>query len=370
MSFLRFVCVAIAALSFATAQMNAAAPSPVKKKSQAAPQGSKVQPVKKPPSAAKAANPKVAPKKPTPATKPIAKPAPKTPATQKTPPKVPSNPVASKASPKKPSQPQPKKVASPKPGVTSTQKPAAAPKPAPASPKLSTQKTTNQPKKPGSDAPPSKTTTPPPKPQAGKVVTRKKTVPQSPKKPIQPNNDKLIILDAGHGGYDVGARVSACNEKSLALSTTLLTKKYLSDMGYRVILTRSRDIFIPLQKRTNIANQTKSKLFVSIHFNSAKNTEAKGIEIFYYNSKDKWRSGSSKKLARIVLNKIITRTGAHDRGVKNGNFHVIRETKMPAILVEGGFITHEGERHNLIDVKYREKLARGIAEGIHNYFKA
>lgn len=182
-------------------------------------------------------------------------------------------------------------------------------------------------------------------------------------------SDKLIIIDAGHGGYDLGAKIAACNEKSLALSTALLVKKHLSDMGYRVILTRSRDIFLPLQKRTEIANQTKGKLFVSVHFNSAKSPDAKGIEIFYHDSQDKTRSASSKELARKVLTKILDRTGALSRGVKGGNFFVIRETKMPAILVEGGFITSEEERKLLIDVNYRDKLAKGIAEGIDHYFK-
>ena len=219
------------------------------------------------------------------------------------------------------------------------------------------------------------------KPAAKKVTTANKTVSKA-STPVKKTttiksvkkesykNDKLIILDAGHGGYDLGCRLSSCNEKSLALSTTLMIKKYLNNMGYRVLLTRSRDIFISLKRRTEIANETKSKLFVSIHYNAAKNTDAKGIEVFYYKSKDKWRTGSSKKLAVRVLSKLIDRTGAKNRGVKDGNFFVIRETNMPAVLIEGGFITHENERSLLKDSGYREKIARGIAEGIDSYFKA
>jgi N-acetylmuramoyl-L-alanine amidase len=181
---------------------------------------------------------------------------------------------------------------------------------------------------------------------------------------------RLIVLDPGHGGYDLGARMSACDEKSLALSTALLTKKHLTEMGYRVILTRSRDVFMPLEQRTMIANETKGKLFVSIHFNAAKNPIAKGIEVFYYASADKFRAFSSKKLAARVLNKIIDRTVAENRGIKEGNFHVIRETKMPAILIEAGFMTHPDELHLLKDVNYRDKIARGIAEGIDSFFRA
>ncbi|MCH9630253.1 MAG: hypothetical protein S4CHLAM37_02470 [Chlamydiia bacterium] len=368
MLFTRVFALILATVIVHVSPLSAATSTP-KKTVQASKPAAKA-PVKKPPTAAKAANPKVS----TPTKKVVSKPAAVKPAAKK----VASKPTTTKPAPKKavasakpavkktapkPAQ-TPKKAAAPAPKPVAQAKKAVskpAVKPASAAPK----KTTAQTNKPAAPKPVSK---PAPKAPA-KVVTQKKTTTTPQKKKVSPNNDKLIIIDAGHGGYDVGARVSACNEKSLALSTSLMTKKYLTAMGYRVILTRSRDIFIPLQRRTTIANQTKSKLFVSVHFNSAKSKQAKGIEVFYYNSKDKWRSGSSKKLARRVLSKLIARTGATDRGVKDGNFHVIRETKMPAILVEGGFITHEEERHKLTDSSYREKLARGIAEGIDNYFK-
>lgn len=180
---------------------------------------------------------------------------------------------------------------------------------------------------------------------------------------------QVIFIDPGHGGFDLGARTHGVSEKSLALSTSLLVRKYLKERGYRVIMTRMRDVFIPLNQRSTIANRTKSHLFVSIHFNSAKNTDAHGIEVFYYDSKDKIRSSASRKLARIVQDRLIEKTGARDRGVKGGNFHVIRETQMPAILVEGGFITNEAERHKLNDLNYRDKLASAITDAIDSYFK-
>lgn len=195
----------------------------------------------------------------------------------------------------------------------------------------------------------------------------KKSIGSIKKKPLQ--SERLVILDAGHGGYDLGCRLAACNEKSLALSTAFLTKKKLTDKGYKVLLTRSRDVFLPLSKRVQIANDTKSKIFVSVHFNSAKNTDAKGIEVFFYKSKDKFRTQASKALAVRVLSKMVDLTEAKNRGVKHGNFHVIRETSMPAILVEGGFITNDDERALLRDVKYREKLSKGIAEGVDSFFQ-
>jgi N-acetylmuramoyl-L-alanine amidase len=188
-------------------------------------------------------------------------------------------------------------------------------------------------------------------------------------KPSKPLEGKLIVLDPGHGGYDLGARMFSVDEKSLALSTALLTKKHLQEKGYRVILTRSRDVFISLEKRAAIANETKGILFVSIHFNAANNPIAKGVEVFYNLSQDKIRAGNSKKLAAKVLENIVKKTSSENRGVKEGKFFVIRETKMPSILVEAGFMTHPDELHLLKDVNYRDKIAKGIAEGVDLYFR-
>jgi len=179
----------------------------------------------------------------------------------------------------------------------------------------------------------------------------------------------LIVLDPGHGGFDIGATVQKVEEKTLALKTANLVKRYLANKGYRVILTRSRDLFLPLKKRAAIANDTKSHLFVSLHFNAFKNPTVQGIEVFYYDKGTKWKSSNSKRLAQLVLARMLAQTSAPSRGVKHGNFHVIRETTMPAILIEGGFITHPKERGHLSDQKYLERLALGIAEGIDQYFK-
>ena len=180
----------------------------------------------------------------------------------------------------------------------------------------------------------------------------------------------LIVVDAGHGGFDLGACHHSCEEKDLALSTALLLKRHLNQMGYRVVLTRNRDIFIPLKERANMANESKSKLFVSIHYNAAQSVNAQGIEVYYFNKGDKLRISSSKKLASSVLSKLLHRTGAPSRGVKHGNFLVIRETKMPAILVEGGFITSPKERAFLQSREYQEEVAQAVAEGIDQYFQA
>jgi N-acetylmuramoyl-L-alanine amidase len=179
----------------------------------------------------------------------------------------------------------------------------------------------------------------------------------------------LIILDPGHGGSDEGAKVHYFMEKRLTLMTTLLVRKYLEEMGYRVIMTRSKDVFIPLYRRVSIANKTKAILFASIHYNSSPSADAHGIEVFYHGGSDTKRSKESRSLATSVLTELIFHTTAHSRGVKNGNFHVIRETSMPAILIEGGFMTNSEERANLRDKHYLEKIAKGIAFGIDKHVK-
>lgn len=186
------------------------------------------------------------------------------------------------------------------------------------------------------------------------------------------SNAPIVVIDAGHGGRDRGARAKMpfCEEKRLSLQTARLLKKYLDQLGYRTVMTRSTDAFIPLPKRVQIAQQAHSDLFVSIHYNASRNQAAKGVEIFYYDSqKDRARSKFSKNLASYILPKVTKRTNFQSRGVKKGNFYVIRETSMPAILVEGGFITNPKERSYLKNPAYQERIARGIADGIDLYFK-
>lgn len=194
-----------------------------------------------------------------------------------------------------------------------------------------------------------------------------RTLPPSPgiKKTLAP----LIVIDPGHGGMDKGASSGGVEEKSPTLETALLIKKYLIQKGYRVLLTRTSDTFISLDQRAAIANNCHCKLFVSIHYNAAKSAEAKGIEVYHFDSKDATRSKSSKKLATCLLHRLIANTGAKSRGVKAGNFHVIRETTMPAVLIEGGFITNSGERSLIRDEKYLDRIARSVAEGIDRYFQ-
>lgn len=182
-----------------------------------------------------------------------------------------------------------------------------------------------------------------------------------------------IVLDPGHGGTDRGARTKTpfCEEKRVCLQTTRLVKKYLDQLGYHVVMTRNTDAFVSLSRRVEIASQAGSAIFVSIHYNASRNPTAQGIEIFFFDSKEhRSRAVSSKKLADAILPRLVRRTQSPSRGVKKGNFYVIRETPMPAILIEGGFISNPRERGLLKTRDYQEKIARGIADGIDQYFKA
>ena len=162
-----------------------------------------------------------------------------------------------------------------------------------------------------------------------------------------------IIIDPGHGGKDPG-----CNGVS-------------HQLGYRVIMTRITDVFVPLSRRVEVAEQANASLFVSIHYNASRSPNAEGIEVFYCDSKEKkQRTTASKKLADSILARLIRRTSAVSRGVKKGNLFVIRETSMPAVLVEGGFISNPKERVNLKDHEYIDKIARGIADGIDYYYRS
>jgi len=183
---------------------------------------------------------------------------------------------------------------------------------------------------------------------------------------------QTVVIDAGHGGTDRGARAKMpfCEEKRLCLATARLVRQYLDQLGYHVVMTRDTDSFVPLARRVEIAQQASSHIFVSIHFNSSRSAAAQGIEIFFNEAADeKQRAASSKRLAEAILPRVIRRTSATSRGVKRGNFYVIRETSMPAVLIEGGFISNPLERSQLKSLEYQEKIARGIADGIDFYFR-
>ena len=180
--------------------------------------------------------------------------------------------------------------------------------------------------------------------------------------------DELIVIDAGHGGHDTGTMSTSSNyvEKQLALDTALQLRHFLEEMGYKTKMTRTTDLFVPLSERAKFANEAKANLFVSVHYNHCPSHEPHGIDIFTYKDVTP-RIRESTKLAGQVSTHIVKYTGMHSRGVKQGNLAVVRETTMPAILVEAGFLSNPREREKLKDPSHRKAIAWGIAKGIDHY---
>tara|TARA_R110002096_G_scaffold376724_7_gene570500 strand:- start:15839 stop:16591 length:753 start_codon:yes stop_codon:yes gene_type:complete len=174
---------------------------------------------------------------------------------------------------------------------------------------------------------------------------------------------KTVVIDAGHGGHDVGAHEGRVFEKHLNFDVSRRLQIQLKRKGYRTVMTRDRDEFIPLLTRASISNKYRDNIFVSIHFNSAWRTTAVGIETFYYGY-------AGYQLASKVHSSIIRKLKPEDRGVKRQQFSVLRNTKAPAILVEGGFISNAKERQRCLQPWYRQALAESIASGISSYDSA
>lgn len=187
------------------------------------------------------------------------------------------------------------------------------------------------------------------------------------------NTKRIIIIDPGHGGKDFGAQNHQMGlvEKRLTLRTAKMLSAALKRMGYTVAMTRHSDIYVGLDERVKFANKLPNCLFVSIHFNSAKATSAQGVEVFYFDDpKQGTRSYNSKLLASSVMSHIHAATDCENRGVKIGAFRVIKSTLVPAILIEGGFITNIEEGRKLAQMQYLHKLAKSIATGVAKYEKS
>ena len=176
-------------------------------------------------------------------------------------------------------------------------------------------------------------------------------------------NQADIVLDAGHGGKDPGANNSDAIEKEITLSIAKMTQEILEDAGYKVKMIREDDCFVELTERPEIANRKNAKVFVSIHCNSSEDGVGKGIETFYTEQKGE----ADENLATQLHEAIIKHTEADDRGVKTADYTVLVRTKMPAVLIETGFLTNSTECELLKDEEYQKKLAEGIAEGIILY---
>ena len=174
-----------------------------------------------------------------------------------------------------------------------------------------------------------------------------------------------IVIDPGHGDHDPGATSDTIYEKDITLAIALKAKDVLTDAGYKVVLTRIDDTFLELGERSGIANKKEAKVFVSIHCNSSEDGSGQGIETFYTDQKTE----EDVLLAEKIQSNLIKQTNARDREIRTANYTVLVSTKMPAVLVEAGFLTNDSERSLLVDEEYQNQLASGIAIGIEEFLE-
>lgn len=189
--------------------------------------------------------------------------------------------------------------------------------------------------------------------------------------------DKIIVIDAGHGGNDAGAiGPTGIMEKSVTLNVALELEKLLNDAGANVIMTRTTDTTVSpngakasdieeLQARCEIANKAKADIFISIHADSFTKPEAKGTTGYYYGQSE---DDKSMKLADAIRKALCEQIKTPSRGTKPCNFYVVRHTDMPATLIELAFISNAEEEQLLGSEEGVKKAAQGIMDGIEDYF--
>ena len=167
-----------------------------------------------------------------------------------------------------------------------------------------------------------------------------------------------VVLDAGHGGHDSGATSRyAGREKDATLDVVMRLRPKVEAAGFRTVMTRSNDTFIPLDTRAAISNRNHNVIFVSVHFNHTPKSRIRGAEV-YYNSR------CSAGIARNILNQLSAIRGTSSRGIRTANFRVLKKAEYPAVLVECGYLSNPIEGRRCATGAYRELLAEAIARGI------
>ena len=229
--------------------------------------------------------------------------------------------------------------------------------------------------------------------QDGKYMVSRTDVAKTIEPLIRPHrvsnvgNIQTVVLDPGHGGYDKGQVSRYGNEKDFALDVARKLRPLLQAKGLRIIMTREGDYFVPLEVRAKIANAARNSIFVSIHFNATSdNPDATGFEIFSFTPRGapstsdtaltstsySMQPGSavdaqSMALSACIYHSVLGHIPEYDRGIKRARFAVLRLTNVPAVLIEGGFLTDRGEAKLIANKDWRAKLAGAISVGIESY---
>jgi N-acetylmuramoyl-L-alanine amidase len=200
---------------------------------------------------------------------------------------------------------------------------------------------------------------------------------------------ETVVLDPGHGGTDQGAQNGWGSEKQFTLDVALAAREQLLRTGYKVEVTRSADVGVSLEDRVKFANRFANAVFISIHFNSSNG--GAGVESYalapagvpsnassesHVSSTDlQWYHGNGRDeqniaLAAAVHATVLSRVSTFDRGVRHARFHVLRDIKIPGVLLEGGFLSNVFEAQRIATPQYRQQLGTAIAQAVQNYDRA
>lgn len=206
-------------------------------------------------------------------------------------------------------------------------------------------------------------------PYVGKYPAGLRPLPPKPiVKPAVPSRalaGATIVVDAGHGGHDPGAKgVSALPEKRINLSIAMKLAGLLRARGARVVTTRDTDVFIPLDARAATADHTRADLFISIHADSSQKSSVSGTTIYMARN----ASDQGEHAARCIA-VALQRAGIECRGVHGAGFRVLVGHSRPAVLVECGFLTNYGDAQRLSTSAYQSRVAEAIADGVADHFK-
>lgn len=199
------------------------------------------------------------------------------------------------------------------------------------------------------------------------------------------NKIRTIIIDPGHGGKDPGNIFRGHDEKTYTLLLAIDLSRALQAAGFKTILTRTKDTYVDLDERPALANRRGADLFVSLHFNSSTSRSVQGAETYcitpvgasssnaggrganYGRTPANASETESLLLAYEVQKALAKNLGAGDRGVRRARFAVLRDAKMPAILVESGFMSNPGEGAKIFTLAYRKQIAAAITKGILDF---
>ena len=187
-----------------------------------------------------------------------------------------------------------------------------------------------------------------------------------------PLSKKIILIDAGHGGVDPGKVIGNVEEKTINLEIAIMLQSYLEQADATVFMTRVDDSRLAHSKKSDMysrkltANTSNADIFVSIHQNSFPSSSVQGAQVFYFNSSD-----NSKRLAECIQKEIKAFVNYKNKfePKENSNYYVLKQTSMPAVIVECGFLSSPNEKNKLTNPYYQDRMAWAIYMGIVDYFR-